>query len=145
MQADAKATVFTSLKRQKNLAERFPLLKYICKMIANLCKEAISGSCITHERERPILKRFQIIRWYQEFSRWNLNTPTCTALITAAEWADGKEKGWHSQAPPQVICTHNLKARWPQDKSQLTARVTENEVSQLVCISTGKLTAANET
>lgn len=112
-----------SLRPYERLTEHFSLLKYICKMIANLCKKAISSSCIMHEHERPILKRFQIIRYYQEFSRWNLNTPTCTALITAAEWADRKAKRRHGQDPPQVICTHNLKPRWPQDKSKLQVRV----------------------
>lgn len=47
----------------------------------------------------------------------------CTALITAAEWADRKTKRRHGQGPPQVICTHNLKPRWPQDKCQLQVRV----------------------
>ncbi len=47
----------------------------------------------------------------------------CAALITAAEWADRKATRRHGQGPPQVICTHNLKPRWPQDECQLQVRV----------------------
>ncbi len=37
--------------------------------------------------EIPILQRFRIIRCYHQCSRWNMNTPTCTIVITWPQWS----------------------------------------------------------
>lgn len=37
--------------------------------------------------EIPILQRFWIIRCYREYSRWNMNPPTCPTAITWLQWS----------------------------------------------------------